>query len=191
VERGLDSVAEAEEQLAAAETELARVTDLDRVLQTTLGLLRAAETRIHRDLAPVLGAAIAAELPRISGGRYVEAAVNPADLAVRVKAADGGRWRDAQRLSHGTREQIYLLLRLAMTEQLVTQGEVSPLICDEVTVQSDQVRAFELLDLLHETSRTRQVVVFTHDERALAWAEANLTGDDDRLVRLASAPALA
>jgi len=33
--------------------------------------------------------------------------------------------------------------------------------------------------------------VFTHDERALAWAEANLTGDDDRLVRLASAPALA
>ncbi len=191
VERGLDSVAEAEERLAAAETELARVTDLDRVLQTTLGLLRAAETRIHRDLAPVLGAAIAAQLPRISGGRYVEAAVNPADLAVRVKAADGGRWRDAQRLSHGTREQIYLLLRLAMTEQLVTQGEVAPLICDEVTVQSDQVRAFELLDLLHETSRTRQVVVFTHDERALAWAEANLTGDDDRLVRLASAPAMA
>ncbi len=191
VERGLDSVAEAEERLAAAETELGRVTDLDRVLQTTLGLLRAAETRIHRDLAPVLGAAIAAELPRISGGRYVEAAVNPADLAVRVKAADGGRWRDAQRLSHGTREQIYLLLRLAMTEQLVTQGEVAPLICDEVTVQSDRVRAFELLDLLHETSRTRQVVVFTHDERALAWAEANLTGEDDRLVRLASAPAMA
>ncbi len=191
VERGLDSVAEAEERLAAAETELARVTDLDRVLQTTLGLLRAAETRIHRDLAPVLGAAIAAELRRISGGRYVEAAVNPADLAVRVKTADGGRWRDAQRLSHGTREQIYLLLRLAMTEQLVSQGEVAPLICDEVTVQSDQVRAFELLDLLHETSRTRQVVVFTHDERALAWAEANLTGDDDRLVRLASAPAMA
>ena len=93
------SVAEAEERLAAAEAELGRVTGLDLVLQTTLGLLRAAETRIHRDLAPVLGAAIAAELPRISGGRYVEAAVNPADLAVKVKAADGGRWRDA----HGCR----------------------------------------------------------------------------------------
>lgn len=189
VERGLPSVAESEERLAAADVELARVLGLDQVLQTTLGLLREAETRIHRDLAPVLGAAIAAELPRISAGRYVEAAVNPADLAVRVKAADGGRWRDARRLSHGTREQIYLLLRLAMTEQLVTPGEVAPLICDEVTVQSDQVRAFELLDLLHETSRARQVVVFTHDERALAWAEANLAGADDRLIRLGPAMA--
>ena len=68
---------------------------------------------------------------------------------------------------------------------------MAPLICDEVTVQSDQVRAVELLDLLHETSAERQVVVFTHDERALAWAEANLTDADDRLVRLAANPAMA
>ena len=187
VERGLPSVAEAEERLAAAESELARVTGLDQVLQTTLGFLRQAEERIHRDLAPVLGAAISARLPRISAGRYIEATVNPADLAVRVKAADDGRWREARRLSHGTREQIYLLLRLAMTEHLVTPGEVAPLICDEVTVQSDQVRAFELLDLLHETSAERQVVVFTHDERALAWAEASLTDGADRLQRLTPA----
>ena len=188
VEHGLPSVAEAEEELAAAQLEFTRVTGLDQVLQATLGLLRQAEARIHRDLAPVLGAAIAAELPRISAGRYVEAAVNPADLAVQVKAADGGRWREARRLSHGTREQIFLLLRLAMTEQLVTPGEVAPLICDEVTVQSDQVRAVELLDLLHETSAGRQVVLFTHDERALAWAEANLTDAADRLHRLVPVP---
>ena len=117
------------------------MTGLDTVLQTTLTLLREAERRIHRDLAPVLGAAIAAQLPAISGGRYVEAAVDPADLAVRVKSAGDGRWREARRLSQGTREQIYLLLRLAMTEQLVREGEVAPLLCDEVTVQSDQVRA--------------------------------------------------
>ncbi len=189
VERGLPSVAEAEERLAAAETELYRVVGLDRVLQATLGLLRQAEARIHRDLAPVLGAAITAELARVSNGRYIEATVNPADLAVRVKAADGGRWREARHLSHGTREQIYLLLRLAMTDQLVTPAEIAPLLCDEVTVQSDQVRAFELLDLLHESSRSRQVVLFSHDERALAWAETHLTGEADRLIRLASAGA--
>jgi ABC-type lipoprotein export system ATPase subunit len=187
MERGLPSVAEAEERVAAAEVEVARVTGLDAVLQKTIELLRQAEARIHRDLAPVLNAAIAARLPRISGGRYVEAAVDPADLAIKVKAADDGRWREARRLSHGTREQIYLLLRLAMTEQLVRGGEIAPLLCDEVTVQSDQDRARAILDLLHEASRDRQVLVFTHDERALTWADENLDGPDDRLVRLGPA----
>ena len=82
---------------------------------------------------------------------------------------------------------MYLLLRLAMTEQLVRNEEVAPLLCDEVTVQSDQDRAGAILDLLHEASRERQVLVFTHDERALAWADANLDGDIDRLVLLGSA----
>ncbi len=184
VERSLPGVAEAEELLAAADAEVVRVTGLDEVLQTTMALLREAERRIHRDLAPVLGGAIAAHLPSISGGRYVEAAVDPADLAVKVKAAVDGRWREARRLSHGTREQIYLLLRLAMTEHLVSDGEVAPLLCDEVTVQSDQGRATRLLELLHEVSAGRQVVVFTHDERALAWAEGALHGDPDRVIRL-------
>lgn len=184
VERRLPSVAEAEERAEAAAAELDRVKRLDAVLGHTLRLLRQAEERVHRDLAPVLGGSIAARLPRVSGGRYLDAAVNPADLAVRVKAADGGHWRDARRLSHGTREQIYLLLRLAMTEQLVRAGEVAPLICDEVTVQSDERRARELLDLLHDLSAERQVVVFTHDERALAWARQRLDGADDRLVEL-------
>lgn len=184
VERRLPSVAEAEERCEAAAAELDRVKRLDIILGHTLRLLRQAEQRVHRDLAPVLGGSIAARLPRVSGGRYLDAAVNPADLAVRVKAADGGHWRDARRLSHGTREQIYLLLRLAMTEHLVRAGEVAPLICDEVTVQSDERRARELLDLLHDLSAERQVVVFTHDERALAWARERLRGADDRLVEL-------
>ena len=186
MERGLANVAEAEERLAAADAEVSRVTALDSVLQTTIALLRQAEERIHRDLAPVLNAAIAAQLPRISDGRYIEATVDPATLAVKVKAADGGYWREARRLSHGTREQIYLLLRLAMTQQLVRAGEISPLLCDEVTVQSDQRRATQLLGLLHDVSRDRQVIVFSHDERALAWAESALVAERDRIVRLPS-----
>ena len=48
-----------------------------------------------------------------------------------------GKWREARLLSEGTREQIYLLLRVAMAEHLVTTGETAPLLLDEVTVQSD------------------------------------------------------
>ena len=124
-------------QLADASTERARVVSLLEVLVETNRLLRGAEERVHRDLAPILAAAITRWLPRVSGGAYVDASVDPADLSVRVKEAKSGRWRSALLLSEGTREQIYLLLRVAMAQQLATTGETAPLLLDEVTVQAD------------------------------------------------------
>ncbi len=137
MQRDLPDVAEAEEGLAEAAGELARVTDLQEVLAESTRLLRAAEERVHRDLAPILAAAITRWLPRVSGGAYTDASVDPADLSVRVKEASSGRWRSALLLSEGTREQIYLLLRVAMAQQLATTGETAPLLLDEVTVQAD------------------------------------------------------
>jgi exonuclease SbcC len=141
---------------------------------------------VHRDLAPVLGQAVARWLPIVSGGAYAEISVDPADLAVSVKEAMGGQWRNARLLSEGTREQIYLLLRVAMGEHLVTTGERAPLLLDEVTAQSDGDRKRQLLDVLHRLSGERQVILFTHDDDVVSWADGALHEPDDRLVRLAA-----
>jgi hypothetical protein len=177
-------VAEAEEALAEATSELDRVTSTSEVIDATMRLLRAAEERVHRDLAPILASGITRWLPRVSGGRYVDASVDPADLSVRVKEAATGRWRSALLLSEGTREQIYLLLRVAMAQQLVTTDETAPLLLDEVTAQADAERKAQLLDVLHELSSERQIVLFTHDDDVAAWAERSLVGERDRLVQL-------
>lgn len=184
--RDLPDVAEAEEALADAEAELTRVVGLAAVVDETLRLLRAAEERVHRDLAPVLAAGIARWLPVVSGSRYTDASVDPADLSVRVKEAASGRWRSALLLSEGTREQIYLLLRAAMAQQLATTGETAPLLLDEVTVQADADRKIQLLRVLHELSAERQIVLFTHDDDVVTWAEGALDDVRDRLVRLTS-----
>jgi recombinational DNA repair ATPase RecF len=181
----LPDVAEAEEAAEAATRELRRVEALAQSVDTTLRLLRAAEERVHRDLAPILGQAVARWLPSVSQGRYSEISVDPSDLAVRVKEASSGQWRNARLLSEGTREQIYLLLRVAMAEHLVTTGERAPLLLDEVTVQSDGERKRQLLEVLHRLSGERQVILFSHDDDVLAWAETSLHEPDDRLVRLA------
>jgi uncharacterized protein YhaN len=104
---------------------------------------------------------------------------------VRVKEATTGHWRNARLLSEGTREQIYLLLRVAMAQHLVTTDERAPLLLDEVTAQSDGERKRELLEVLHQLSGERQVILFTHDDEVLAWAEDALHEPDDRLVKLA------
>ena len=190
MQRDLPDVAEAEEGLADAAAELSRVTDLQEVLAETTRLLRAAEERVHRDLAPILAAAITRWLPRVSGGAYIDASVDPADLSVRVKEASSGRWRSALLLSEGTREQIYLLLRVAMAQHLVTTGETAPLLLDEVTAQADAERKSQLLDVLHELSAERQIILFTHDDDVIDWAARTLAEPSDRLIELrAVAPA--
>ena len=184
VRAALPDVAEAEEALAAASAELGRVEELAVIIDTALRLLRAAEDRVHRDLAPILADAVRRWLPVVSRGAYVEASVDPADLSVRVKEAASGQWRDARLLSEGTREQIYLLLRVAMAQHLVRPGEVAPLLLDEVTAQSDGARKRELLEVLHELSRERQVILFSHDDDVAGWAERALVAPQDALVRL-------
>jgi DNA repair protein SbcC/Rad50 len=189
MQRDLPDVAEAEEALAVATAELERVTRLAEVLAQTTRLLRAAEERVHRDLAPILAAAITRWLPRVSGGAYLDASVDPADLSVQVKEARSGRWRLALLLSEGTREQIYLLLRVAMAQQLATTGETAPLLLDEVTVQADAERKLQLLGVLHELSTERQIILFSHDDDVIAWASRALDGSRDRLVELRTAAA--
>jgi DNA repair protein SbcC/Rad50 len=187
--RQVPDVAEAEEAVAAAEAEWERVQALAATLDDALELLREAQDRVHRDLAPVLKDAIIRWLPAVCAGRWTDVAVDPATLAISVKEADTGRWREARLLSEGTREQIYLLLRVAMAQHLVTTGETAPLILDEVTAQCDSDRKRQLLGVLHAVSAERQVVMFTHDAEVTAWAERELAGPRDRLVRL-RAPAL-
>src|SRR5581483_6051556 len=110
-----------------------------------------------------------------------DARVDPQDLSVQVLAADG-EWRDARALSHGTAEQIYLLLRIALAERLATTGETCPLILDDVLVQSDAQRKRALLDTILAASRTRQVILFTQEDDVLTWAQT--LAPPDRIVTL-------
>jgi DNA repair exonuclease SbcCD ATPase subunit len=183
---GLPDVTEAEEAVTAAAMELERVQALAVTVDETLRLLRQAQDRVHRDLAPVLAAAVQRWLPIVSGGAYEEVSVDPADLSIQVREAATGAWRTVRLLSAGTREQIYLLLRVAMAQHLVTTGETAPLLLDEVTAQADGERRAGLLRVLHELSRERQVVLFSHDDAVAAWAESTLVEPRDRLVRLPS-----
>ncbi len=181
--RNLPSVAESEVAEAEASAELARVQEVGRILDLTREFLSRAQERAHRDIAPILGASLRQRLPETTVGRYVAATVDPKNLEVRVSGPEG-RWRVAALLSHGTAEVVYLLLRVAMAERLVTTGEVCPLILDDVTAHCDSERKQAVLQTLHTISRERQVILFSHDREVLAWAESNLEEPRDRLVRL-------
>ena len=64
-------------------------------------------------------------------------------------------------LSTGTREQVYLALRLAAVDQLDGEGERLPLFLDETLVNWDPARRDRTLALLASVAQDRQVFVFT------------------------------
>lgn len=179
--RSLVSVPEAEEAVTAAEEELDRVNELAATLEWTHQFLATAQEQVHRDIAPVLAKTLRAWLPKVTGGRYVDASVDPATLQVNV-TGPARRWRAADRLSVGTAEQVYLLLRVALAQHLTTTNETCPLLLDDVTVQADDERARQVLDLLLRLSEQRQIVLFAQESTVAAWAAQNLTGKPEHLL---------
>ena len=172
-ESSMVPVAEAEEALGKAQAELERVTRLDGVLEITSEFLAQAQEEVHRTVAPQLSDVIREWLPKITADRYQDARVDPENLVIKVKEKSG-EWREATQLSHGTAEQIYLLLRVALVKYLTQPQETCPLILDDVTAQSDSTRIRAILDTLLALSEERQVIVFSQEDEVLEWAEENL-----------------
>ena len=183
------SVAEAEESVERAARELQRVHDLDEVLRLTTSYLERAQNDVFLDIAPVLAATLNDWLPRLTGGRYVEALIHPKNLRVQVREAATGQLRDAHLLSVGTAEQVYLLLRVALAEHLATSSAVSPLLLDDVTVQADPTRTVAILEMCKALAdEGRQVVLFAQESAVAEWADQHLQAPQHRVVHLEPVP---
>jgi DNA repair protein SbcC/Rad50 len=182
-EKHLLDVSTAIEAEARWASEVARLTTLAEDLDEAGAILGAAQEKIHADIAPVLNETIRPWVPRITAGRYDDIRVNPATLEVEAHEA-GGQFRPATVLSHGTTEQLFLLLRLALAKRLTTTGESAPIILDDITVQSDAERTAAALELLHDISGEHQVVLFSQEDEVLRWAERHLSQSQDRLIML-------
>jgi hypothetical protein len=178
-------LADAEDDLRAAEHEVRRVEALEETLRTAQRFLVQAQERVHRDVAPLLANAVRTALPAVTAGRWVDARVDPESLDVSVQDAEG-HWRRAALLSHGTAEQVYLLLRAGLVRHLVRRRESCPLFLDDATVQFDRDRKRAALAALHALSRERQVIVFTQEDAVLEWAREHTTPSTDAVITLAS-----
>ena len=132
---------------------------------------------MHRTIAPQLAQYAERYLVVITGGKYSEVGLDPATLEMTVRTPDG-ELRPASQLLHGTIEQIYLLLRVAVADQITLANETCPLILDEVSVHSDPERTRRMLDTLKAISEETQVI------EVLDWVREDLTSSRDRLIQL-------
>lgn len=75
-------------------------------------------------------------------------------------------------LSEGTRDQLYLALRLAAIDKHLETHPPMPLILDDVLMTFDDQRTHALLETLVEFSHKTQILIFTHHPHNLTLAKS-------------------
>ncbi|MBW2275305.1 MAG: hypothetical protein JRG96_18720 [Deltaproteobacteria bacterium] len=76
-----------------------------------------------------------------------------------------GRSVGVEGMSSGTRDQLFLALRLATLEEYLARSEPMPFIVDDILVNFDDERARATLEVLAELATRTQVLLFTHHGR--------------------------
>ena len=168
------TVADAEDDYEDAKRRLHHLETLDQVLAKATEFIVQAQKGVYRDMAGVLRSTLLEWLPQVTGGRYRDCRVDPKTLLVELREAQSD-WRDAALLSHGTAEQVYLLLRLALCRHLVAGNETCPLILDDPVSACDGRRQVLVLETLLAISAVTQVILFTHDDDVRNWGHAHLS----------------
>jgi uncharacterized protein YhaN len=73
-------------------------------------------------------------------------------------------------MSDGTRDQLYLALRLASIERYIEKNAPMPLLLDDILINFDDDRSKETLSILGELAQKTQVLFLTHHQRLLELA---------------------
>ena len=78
-----------------------------------------------------------------------------------------------------------------MARQMTAEGEICPLILDDVVSASDVERKQVVLETLFAVSESAQVILFTHENDVCGWAEERLAAPHSQLIKLDSPGAIA
>jgi DNA repair exonuclease SbcCD ATPase subunit len=159
----LPSLADLEDERLTVTGARDRALHQQEALQRAIAMIETAGRDVHGRLAPRLAASVSERLALLTGDHYSEANVDMDHFAIALASADRDQLVSLDLVSHGTRDQVALLLRLALCEVLGDAGESMPLLLDEPLASADPRRGRGLLEFLAQLSATNQVVVTTSD----------------------------
>jgi hypothetical protein len=180
----MDGSGKAAEMMEKAEASLARVRRLagryvrlkvaGQVLKREIELYR----REHQDPVLRIASRYFSQLPC---GAYdgLKTDVDDSGLPILTGAKKDGRSKTVDQMSSGTRDQLYLALRLATLEWRLEKHQPIPFIADDLLVNFDDARSGATLRALSELGVKNQVILFTHHSQIVNIAEG--LGQNERI----------
>ena len=157
IEPQLEKLAEYEERLAVEKEAYEELLEKKGIYDMTLELLRDSYEEMKANITPEYNKKVSKMIEIFSDGKYKNVSITD---GINVELENGQRV-EANKLSVGTIEQIYLALRLSIINEL--SEESFPIILDEPFAYSDNNRLSDMMQFLAKVEN--QVIVLTCTER--------------------------
>ena len=166
-------------QLTAVQTQIAAHDKRIDLLKRTRQLLERTRVEVARHHQPAALIEASHWLSRLTEGRYTQITTAADEARLDVHDTAGVIW-NPERLSRGTREQVFLALRLALIRDLHEQGITLPTVMDDALVNFDDQRAQAasrtLAEFMNDRNGDQQMLVLTcHAHVAALFQEAQAT----------------
>ncbi len=161
VEVKVDNLMEIEEKIVNNNEKIVNLRKLEKSMNLAKELLGKAYEKMKNTVTPKFTENLSKNINEITNGKYTNVMVR--DDNGLVVELDSGNYVEANRLSVGTIDQLYLSLRLSMTEDL--SKEKMPIILDEAFAYYDTQRLENILKYLANSYPDRQIILFTCTER--------------------------
>jgi len=156
------------EEMEEKQQLLERLHRRSAALQTAYVVLGEAIREYEADHLTRLSEQTSALFQAFTDDRYLGVEISGED-PIRVQPA-GGEPFGAELLSAGAVDQLYLALRIAVTDLLSSQVRL-PFLFDDSFVNFDQRRLAAAREILEEIAQRRQVILLSHDPRYRSWGE--------------------
>jgi DNA repair exonuclease SbcCD ATPase subunit len=160
-EAQIGDLAALDEQIQHLRAECARLERFEAALALARDKIDERTREAHQKFARRLGDYASRTLAEVTGGRYGDVRIDPTTLAVRLRAPETGAIVDVSELSAGTREQAYLVVRLAMLRMFGEGIETAPLLLDDPFGFWDETRIARGFPVLESAANEAQVILFT------------------------------
>jgi uncharacterized protein YhaN len=161
---GDDAAARIAEEMQEVLARISRMTDRYIRLRLASRVLRAEIERFRAaNQGPML--AIASGLfAKLTLGSFagLRADIDEADRPVLIGVREGGLQVKVEGMSSGTRDQLYLALRLASLELRSKTTEPMPFIVDDILINFDEERSHATLEVFAAMAERTQIIMFTH-----------------------------
>ena len=153
--------------LAVVEKRLADAIHRWQTLATTCQMLDVIRDTYEHERQPETLQEASGYLDRLTQGRYHRVWTPLGEHSLRVDDSDGHSLA-VESLSRGTREQLFLSLRLALASSYAKRGAPLPLVLDDVLVNYDAERAKAAAAVLRDFAAAgHQLLVFTCHEHIM------------------------
>lgn len=168
---GTDQAARAEAQRQEAIAAMADAAERYLRLQTAARLLKWSIEKFRETKQGPMLAKASAIFSGLTLDSFSRLLVDSEEASPRLFGIrPSGEHVDVSGMSEGSRDQLYLALRLAALELQIDQGLNMPLIADDLFINFDDRRTAAGLAVLGELSRKIQVVFLTHHEHLVPLA---------------------